>query len=221
MKELQPDAQVERLSKGDQRTACLLGVFLFCVAAYVFLAPPVRLSEEENETKQGVERKRARSSTDTTTLAIVLVSSAIGLWGYALNGLRIVRFGVGSLTADASGPASKAGAFFAQENPKTIPVAPIEDPAPEPTESEEGTIIHNGEKLAVYKLDSLPLKVLIDALTNWPGGAEKRPVDLATFEFAARKPGQGNNPWTIKFRGKDAVSVSYGGKSKTAATTKN
>lgn len=216
MKNNEASSQIDRLSSSEKRVAAILGIFLFCTAAYVLANPPKRHFEEESQTKQGLDRKRSHSPVETTTLAVVLLSSAIGLWGYSLNGLRIVRFGVGSLTADASGPASKADAFFAQENPKTITVPPIEDPEPEPTESEEATITHNGEKLAVYTLDSLPLKVLLDALSQWPAG--ERPVDLGTFEFAARKRSQGNNPWTIKFRGKDAVSVSYGGKRKTGAT---
>jgi len=63
------------------------------------------------------------------------------------------------------------------------------------------------------------MSVLTDALLKWPPDI-KKPDDLSAFEFATRKTGKGNHPWTIKFKGRKAIIVSYGGYRKDEASVK-
>jgi hypothetical protein len=67
-------------------------------------------------------------------------------------------------------------------------------------------------ELPVYQPDAIPLSVLADLFEHWPGDTPgERPHYLSSIEFAARKPGKGNNPWIIKVKGvTDPMVVSSG-----------
>ena len=75
----------------------------------------------------------------------------------------------------------------------------------------------NGEALSVFELKDVPLRVISDALNNWPAN-NPLPNNLAEFEFATRKQGKGNHPWILKFNGCKPVTISYGGRAKTGST---
>lgn len=96
------------------------------------------------------------------------------------------------------------------------------DPLPDSV----GTKIRVGdEDEYIYSAESLPVKIVVYLLSNegkWPEevGKPKLIKDLINkIDYCARKKGQGNHPWKIKFKDLDTIVViSFGGQGKTEAT---
>lgn len=139
---------------------------------------------------------------------------------FAINGLQLRRISAGSFTAESSPEEQMAKDYYRipEDDRHTLPII-IEETTtpPQPVESLVPSIVAGDESIAVYELKQVPLTVIIDAMQNWPE-EDSAPVDLSLFEFATRKVGKGNHPWTLKFAGKNAVLVSYGGQGKREAT---
>lgn len=158
---------------------------------------------------------------DTTILSAVLVIAGLVLVLYAINGYKLVRFSAGSFSAEAEDAKGRAQNFYSSDadlqESRTVE-APRD--APQPTEPAVGTVKENGEELAVYELKDVPLSVVADAIGGWPE-EDGAPRSTSDFEFATRKKGKGNHPWTIKFHGRPAITVSYGGKGKSGPTVES
>jgi len=123
------------------------------------------------------------------------------------------------VSAEAPDAAAVAKGYYGapSEDRPRAEVTVQDKESPEPSEVPTGYLDAEDGRYAVYKLNELPISVITDALASWPEG-DNKPEDLSSFEFATRKTGKGNHPWTIKFKGKKAVIVSYGGYGKVGAT---
>ena len=188
-----------------------------CVGGLIYsYRPPQKVLVERDGHWRVV--KASFEAADTTLLSAVLVIGGLVLVLYAINGYKIIRFSAGGFSAEADNAKERAQNFYKSEagntNSKTVEAT---REAPQPTEPPVGTINENGDELAVYELKDVPLSVISDAISAWPN-EDGTPRSTADFEFATRKKGRGNNPWTIKFQGKPAVTVSYGGQGKPGAT---
>lgn len=197
---------------------CIAGLISVVSAFFVLFQPPSRSTVEWKE--KGVFAKSSATSVDTSTPFTVLVVSGFALLIYGLNGYRIIRLSAAGITAEAASAAAKAEEFYGstQQDVETLRIEqPGEVAPPPPTQPPATTIYDAGDDIAVYELKDVPFSVLRDALSSWPS-LEKPPGDLRDFEFASRKRGKGNHPWTLKFRGHSPVLVSYGGHAKAGAT---
>ncbi|HGM5919363.1 TPA: hypothetical protein ACKP5X_001644 [Stenotrophomonas maltophilia] len=206
----------DKFSLRSRIFTALLGLMTFLGGiAYSYL-PPDKFSVERDGRWKVV--KASFESTDTTLLSAVLAVGGLVLVLYAINGYKLIRFAAGSFSAEAEHAKDLAQNFYRLgadvADSKQVETA---REAPQPTEPAVGTVKENGEELAVYELKDVPLSVISDAITAWPN-EDGAPRSTADFEFATRKKGKGNHPWTIKFQGKPAITVSYGGQGKAGAT---
>lgn len=196
--------------------SALSGATLLVLAGLTLYFPPGAVTLEEDA--NGRVSKRVLSTSSNATPAIALFAGGLGLLLYGVNGLRLTRFSAGGLSAE-SGPAErKAREYYAYpDHPEEVTISGDES-APEPSQPPASVITtQSHEDLAVYELEDVPSSVVKDALQNWPKALPAL-TNLGEFEFATRRRGKGNYPWTLKFRGRSAVTVSYGGRGKTGAT---
>lgn len=152
-------------------------------------------------------------------LAMLFSTAGIVLLFWSLNGLRLTRLGLGSLSVDMAPNEQKAAEEYAKssQRPQSVNLpkdAPVE---PEPEAAPTGAVVVGNEAEAVYRLDAVPRFVFDDLFANWPDQYPK-PSNFSAFEFALRRKGAGNNPWILKFRDLPALRVSYGGQGKTTPT---
>lgn len=204
---------------GFLRISCgFFGVVFAFAAALVLYFPPNQVIMERDAL--GQTTKSTISSADSATPSVVLLAGGFALLVYGINGYRITKLTAGSIGAEtASTAGSKATEFYKEPagGGPPLEVAGDSASAPEPTQPPAKILATATEDLAVYELADVPTTVIKDALDKWPL-SETSPSNLGEFEFATRRRGQGNHPWTLKFRGKKPVVVSYGGQAKTAAT---
>ena len=195
----------------------LLGIAVMAMAIAAFWFPPVRITTEKDETQ--AIGKQVEQSADVATPFTVAFLASVALFAYGVNGYRLTKFSAGSIAAESESQAgTEAETFFSNTTPESsVETKYVEKPSPEPTESPVRVVERDGDSLAVFNLDDVPISVITDAVANWPEDTPQ-PNNLADFEFAARKRGKGNHPWTVKFNGSKAVKVSYGGHGKTGAT---
>ncbi len=144
-----------------------------------------------------------------TIPAVAMFLAGVGLFVYGFNGYRLARVGFGSFNAEMSSPAISARKIEDAQT-KQVEVRGEASDSPEATEAPVAQVPVEGEgEFDVFKLEDIPLSVVKDALARWPD-SERPPDNLGEFEFAMRKRGKGNHPWTLKFRGRKALSVWYG-----------
>lgn len=207
--------QVE-LESWPRWCAATLGLILIGIAFFILYNPPDKFESEH--TGNGSLARSTNSSIDVSTPFIAVFTAGFAVFLFALNGLRFTKVSAPGLTAEMVNPQKKAFEHFklpADDRPESEVV--LDKMSPEPTEVPSSYLNAADGQYAVYKLTELPIAVITDALTSWPGNAAK-PEDLSGFEFATRKTGKGNHPWMLKFKGARAIVVSYGGKSKTGST---
>lgn len=206
-----------QLSTGLRWYAAILGFMLIGSAFFILYFSPVKFEREL--TDNGFLARSTNSSADVTTPFIAVLTAGVAVLLFALNGLRFAKFSAGGVTAEALDAQEKAKVFYktdAADRPESTVTVPNKM-SPEPTEVPTGYLEAADGKYAVYKLNELPFVVIVDALASWPT-SETKPADLSGFEFATRKTGKGNHPWTLKFKGKKAIVVSYGGQGKSGPT---
>lgn len=158
-------------------------------------------------------------TSDVTTPFLAVFAAGFSLFIFGINGLRFAKIAAAGVSAEAPDAAAAAEGYYQtpnDERPKAE-VTVQDKESPEPNEVPSGRLEAEDGRYAVFKLDELPASVITDAFVSWPEG-DSKPEDLSSFEFATRKIGMGNHPWTLKFKGKKAVIVSYGGKGKAGAT---
>ena len=165
--------------------------------------------------------KTVSNHADVTTPFLAVFVAGVILILYAIHGRRFTRISAGDYTADSPSPETTAKEYYEQgmQSSEELRVDVANDPAPEPTEARSGVVTTNEGEFSVYALADVPTKVIRDALSQWPN--TELPDDLGAFEFASRKSGKGIHPWTLKFRGKKPIVVSYGGRGKSNATVES
>ena len=214
----QEQVRVEPLVTWARWAAGLLGLSLVALAIASIVLPFATSYEWGSG---GAIDKSARNASDLATFATTALVAGAALFAYAINGVRLVRLGVGSVaiegnpTVDAAKehqsrpPADSVGEV---ELPEEDDVRPVEQPAAELV-TRDGTV-------GVFELKDVPARVIRDALEKWPASVGSPPDSLGEFQFATRKRGKGPHPWILKFQSKPEVRVFYGGRSKSGATVK-
>jgi hypothetical protein len=208
--------QTDELNEFQRRVGFGISALLIALAFIVLYCPPSKATIETDHS--GTIAKTVKETQDSTTPFLALFLSGITVLAFTLNGLRFSKISAGGVTAETAKAGEAAQGFY--ETPKEERAEEeitIDDKeSPEPSESPISYTDQADGRYAVYDLEALPASVIGDALANWPD--ENKPDDLGSFEFATRKTGKGNHPWTVKFKGKKAITVSYGGQGKTEAT---
>lgn len=197
--------------------SALIGIALSIGAFALLFCPPEKASRELDSKNNVV--KIVLETIDVTTPFLAIFLAGFALLVFAINGLRFAKISAAGVSAEAPDAAAAAKGYYdapSDERPKAE-VTVQDKESPEPSEVPTGYLEAEDGRYAVYKLNELPTSVISDALAAWPEG-DTKPEDLGSFEFATRKTGKGNHPWTLKFKGKKAVVVSYGGYGKAGAT---
>lgn len=175
--------KVEPLGTKERWTAAVLGVALLALVVLAVLWDRPTVQEW---TTGGSLIKRTRSVSDLSGVLTVLVAAGAALLAYALNGLRLIKLGFGSVSIDAL-------------------------PSVESTR-EESLADVPGVDAAPLGQGKVPIQVLADALSAWPADAGDPPTNLDEFENGWKRGGQGSHPWFLKFKDRPVVRVYYGGR---------
>jgi hypothetical protein len=196
----------------------LFGLTLLAVGVFAVIGCFPTMYEWD---EHGSMVKSIRAVSDLSGIVTALTISGVALIAYALNGVRLLKFGAGSVVAEGSSAVQRFKAHPPSEaEAKTVspPKADeVEEQEVEPTRNPAAVL---NEDMAVFELSDVPSRVIGDALTNWPSVAGDRPSNLAQFEYASRRQGQGPHPWILKFRDRPEVRVFYGGRGKRDATVR-
>lgn len=157
-------------------------------------------------------------SSDPTTLTVALLVVAVALAFMATNGLRIKNVSIKDGAVEALDPSIKRNAKRALKGKNLKPdEAEAETPEPRPPDAPSSTVWIDGAEVALYRAEDVPMRVMQDLLAH----PEFKGPTLFRLDFVARKSGQGNNPWLIRFRGDDTTwRVAYGGQGKTKASVR-
>ena len=197
--------------------SAVFGLAMISGAFALLFSPPEKAVRELDGANAVV--KTVLETADVTTPFLVIFLSGFALLVFAINGLRFAKISAAGLSAEVPDVAAAAKGYYeapSEDRPSAEVTVEHKD-SPEPSEVPTGYLEAEDGKYAVYKLNELPASVITDALASWPE-SDSKPEDLSSFEFATRKTGKGNHPWTLKFKGKKAVIVSYGGQGKAVAT---
>jgi len=196
-----------------------VSVVLAALALMIALRPGVQTVTERDG--QGTVLKTVESPREHNEVLLLLGAASFFLFFWGVNGLRLSRFAVGPVSGEAKPKELQAAEEYASTDEKPIDIvvgkAEAGEAEAEPGTAPRGTVLISDEAKAIYPLNAVPTRVILDLLRCWPEELCK-PSDLSTFEFAARKTGRGNHPWIVKFRDTPAVRVSYGGQAKVEAT---
>lgn len=207
----------ENLSRGQRWTLGVAALLLLAAGAALpfigFSAETVERDAEDRVVSTTVSR------VDHDQLALAALAAGLLLGLVAVNGRKLGKLSVGPLGAEVT--AAVAAKTFSKSNkePQDVEVEsalPTEAQQP-PVEPPKTQVTIAGDKADVYGLADVPIRVMKDLLEQWPESIP-RPADYSEFEFAARRPGKGNNSWVIKFKDAPAFAVSYGGQGKKQAT---
>jgi hypothetical protein len=200
------------------RILCGLGgALLLAMALGILFCPPTKGTTTYDDS--GAIKTRVIETIDASVPFVSLLIAGLGLLIFGINGLRITKVSAGDYSAEAGSVRKKAEEFHlaAEEQRPESPVAVPDKDSPEPSDVPIATVKSKEGDVAIYSLSEVPTAVIADALAHWPEN-EPKPDDLSSFEFASRATGKGNHPWVLKFKGKKAVVVTYGGHAKRTPT---
>jgi len=194
--------------------------FMLWLSLTLVLYPQMHRKEERDS--KGQITKLIIEQVDHKEVSMLFATSSLILFFWGINGLRLAKLTVGSVSAETNSPEVQAGQKFADKESAPKEVA-LQEAASEivdnPQVKESGTVATQDGPEAVYSITSVPAAVLEDLFKNWPTEfAEQKPKDYSTFEFAIKKRGKGNHPWTVKFADLPAFKITYGGQGKGVAT---
>lgn len=213
----QANTEVRWLTTIERRLIALVAIVSISIGVAFFSISARDVTEERDG--NGALIKTVDAPRSSPELAALFSTAGIVLLFWSLNGLRLTRFGLGTLSVDMAPSEQKAAEEYAKSSqaPQAVTLpkeAPVEsEPAAAPT----GAVVVGNEAEAVYPLDAVPRFVFEDLFASWPGQYPK-PPNFSAFEFALRRKGSGNHPWIVKFRDLPALRLSYGGQGKTSAT---
>ncbi|MCX9158603.1 hypothetical protein OPU71_21020 [Niveibacterium sp. 24ML] len=216
---MQSETKIDHRLTKNERIAVFVSAFLVLAFGLHLALHPGRDIKEERD-KSGAVVKSSVEPSNHKELSLLFTASGLALFFWGLNGLRLSKLTVGSVSAESKSPEVKAAEEYAKrgEPQKEVVVAAGQDENPAELVVEgAGTVVINHETEFIYPVTDLPRYVFDDLFNNWPKEYEK-PKNLSVFEFASRKKGKGNHPWTIKFKDLPALKVSYGGQGKDSAT---
>ncbi len=177
--------EVKRLVWWERGLAALLGLALLALGILA-VAGCFPTAYEWNA--YGSLVKSTRSVSDLSGIVTALAIAGVALLAYALNGVRLIKFGAGSLNFEG-GPEVKS---TTQQTLEEVPAGT--DP---------------------LNRDAVPVQVIADAIAAWPPEAGDPPTDLEQFESASHREGRGSHPWFLKFKDRPVVRVFYGGRGRT------
>jgi hypothetical protein len=176
--------EVKRLVAWERWLAALLGVALLALGTIAV----VRCFPTGYEWNNYGLVKSTRSVSDLSGIVTAVAIAGVALIAYALNGVRLIKFGAGSLNFEG-GPEVKA---TPQQTLAEVPAST--------------TPLQRG---------AVPVQVIADAIAAWPPEAGDPPTDLDQFESASHREGRGSHPWFLKFKDRPVVRVFYGGRGRT------
>lgn len=208
--------KTDELTQTQRIGGAVVAAVLVALAFVVLYCPPTK-SITETSGAGGVTHL-VQEAQDSTTPFLALFLGGLVVFVFSLNGLRFSKISAAGVSAESPDAGEAAQEFYEtpEEDRAEEEVTVQDKDSPEPVDAPIRYVEHADGRYAVYSLEAVPASVMGDALSNWPEGT--KPRDLGSFEFASRKTGKGNHPWTVKFKGNRAVTVSYGGYGKTAAT---
>lgn len=199
-------------------TMALSAIVIMILAVCLLYFPPQKSSSELDV--QNSINKVVHETSDVTNPFLAIFLTNFALLVYAINGIRFAKLSAAGVTAEATDITENAKRFHDKpsEDRKQTSIEVKDKDSPQPIVETTRVLKANKDKYAVFKLDEIPSSVIIDAFNQWPENLDK-PENFSSFEFATRKTGKGNHPWTLKFKDK-AVVVSYGGQGKKDSTVK-
>jgi hypothetical protein len=161
--------------------------------------------------------KTTIEESEAANVVVVLLISGLLFLAFGINRARVTSFKWGDWQAGTEGEAEEAPLQRLSAEPeKAIAVLEAADndtappPGSQPTKAATRCVTLGNKTYPVYPLNAVPIEVLRDLFVNWPESVGKLPPDFSRFQYAARKPGQGNNPWIIKFADCSPIGFSYG-----------
>lgn len=183
------------------------------LASWLAATSPIRL--EGTETGTDGKIKTTVTQQPRTEITVLLAATGIVLIFVGLNGARLTKLTIGTVTAELAPPEVKAAESFAKQKAAPVQVA-VSSPhkesdlpvARDPEREPKGKVLLQGRVMSVFSRDAVPESVLQDAIDNWPSGS-KQPADMIEFEFAAKQTALVNAPWLVKFADRPAVLLSY------------
>lgn len=182
-------AEVDTLRTSEQLMAAGIGVTLLvssCLALFI------RFPTAHEWSGDGFLVHSTRSVAHISGIVTTLAIAGLAFIAYALNGIRIVKLGMGSLNLDGVLPEVKS------TSKQTMDEVP-------------------GTKPETVKRKDVPVQVIADAIEAWPAELGVAPSGIDDFEDASHKSGKGSHPWFLKFKDRPVVRVYYGGRGRTGA----
>lgn len=177
------EAKVKQLATWERWVAAVLGVALLALGVLAVVGCfPTAYEWSGN----GSLVKSTRSVSDLSGLVTVLATAGVALLIYALNGVRLIKFGAGSFNFEG-GPEVTA---TPQQSLAAVP----------------------GANTPPAERGAVPVQVIADAISAWPPDAGDPPTALDQFESGWRREGRGSHPWFLKFKDRPVVRVFYGGR---------
>lgn len=208
--------KTEQLTQTERIVGALLAVVLAAIAFVVLYRPPTKSITETSGA--GGKTHVIQESQDSTNPFVALFLGGLVVFVFSLNGLRLSKISAAGVSAESPDAGKAAQEFYeteVEDRAEEEVTVPNKD-SPEPVDPPIRYVEQDDKRYAVYSLEAVPASVMGDALSNWPEGT--KPAVMGSFEFASRRTGRGNHPWTVKFKGNRAVTVSYGGYGKKTAT---
>jgi len=190
----------------------------FVIFALTVIIASILLAKNPAELQSTKKDGTGKITESTTTeqlrsdLIILLTAAGFVLFFIGVNGSRLTKLTVGSVTADLAAPEVKAAeAFSAVPGPiqevstgRTEKATDSKQLAPDGSPS--GKVIFQGEVWYVYSAQATSARAVQLALDCWPSNLPK-PDSLSRLSFALAKPRDDNWQWLLKFADQPAVSV--------------
>lgn len=214
----EPHPSLTNAAKG---VSIFIGILLIVLSAGVYHHPALSVSLDKNGFGE-VSKQHLFHVDPTIPFMICFISGAVFVL-YGLNGLRIAEVSKERVTGlplhqqqyeDNRALIESVASQAEEELETTIGSESPEDAVKVNTSEFQDEVwpmgINDG-RFNVYSAEKIPFNVLIIALSTVKKHMMHLNNPLEIFEFAARRSGQGNNRWMIKFT-HALVVISPGGR---------
>lgn len=199
-----------QLSRGERWLAGIVGLLLAIGSFFVFYFPP--------EIQAGASGQAGSRHVDASLPFTSMLATGATLLLYTINGMRFTKFSAAGVSVETENPTRQAQDYLStrsvDEPDRKIHIEEPEGPEAGRDAPQVETTI--GE-FKIFSIATMPIRIIEDALHNWPEQVEK-PQSLAEFEWGARRTGKGNHAWYVKFKDRPEVAVAYGGQGKSDPT---
>jgi hypothetical protein len=192
-------------------------VFVISAVAVIFGAIALARNPAELRSIKKDGTGKVTESTTTEQLRsdqiILLTAAGFVLFFIGVNGSRLTKLTVGSVTADLAAPEVKAAeAFAAAPGPiKTVPTSrsgsesDLDQLAPDGSPS--GKVIFQGEVWHVYSAQGISAKAAQRVLDSWPSDTSPKPDSFTNLSFALASQRGNEWQWLLKFANRPAVAL--------------